>query len=77
MGFGLIPEQIIKNDGKWCFECCLNVWVGTHLDDSIFFKAELLPGKYVDIYMCEYINPCAYSCRGMWDQFIWECEINL
>ena len=60
--YGLISEQIIKNDGKWCFECCLNMfelaltWVIAFL-----LKAELLPGY---IYMCKYNNPCAYSCMG-------------
>ena len=23
--YGLISEQIVKNDGKWCFECSLNM----------------------------------------------------
>ena len=43
-----------------------NPWVGTHLGDSLSLKAEIIVwGIYG--YMCEYINPCAYSCTGMWD----------
>ena len=67
--YGFISEQIIKNDGKRCFECCLNMfelaltWV-----IAFFLKAELLPREYADIYIymcvCKYINPCAYSCMG-------------
>ena len=73
--YGLIFEQIIRYDGKWCFECFLNMfelaltWV-----IAFFLKAELLPREYADIYIyiyicvcvcvCKYINPCAYSCMG-------------
>ena len=69
--YGLIPEQIIKNDGKWCFECCLIMfemaltWVIAFL-----LKAELLHGEYADIYTCVSIITHVPT-------HAWEGEINL
>ena len=69
--YGFISEQIIKNDGKRCFECCLNMfelaltWV-----IAFFLKAELLPGEYADIYICVSILIHVPIHVG-------ECEINV
>ena len=69
--YSLISEQIIKNDGKRCFECCLNMfelaltWV-----IAFFLKAELLPMEYACVCVCESILIHVPT-------HVWEGEIHL